>query len=92
MSNECDCPKEYYKGKLLERILLEALYDYIDGAINPGFELRQLFQQYALREPSLSERICTMFQLTEVQCDCVYVNGFNSILIAQSRKDLGETE
>lgn len=91
MSNECDCPKEDYKGKLLERILLEALYDYIDGAVNPGFELRQLFQQYALREPSLSERICTMFQLTWVQSDCVYVNGFNSILIAQSRKDLGET-
>ena len=60
MSKECLCPKEDYKGALMESILQNALFDYIANADKPDFELRQLFQQYALREPTLSERICTI--------------------------------
>lgn len=90
MSNECACPKEDYKGALMESILRNALFDYIAGADKPGYELRQLFQQYALREPSLSERICTMFQLTSVRNDDGgYANGFSDKLLSQSDKDLG---
>lgn len=90
MSNECICPKEDYKGALMESILREALFDYIAGVDKPGFELRQLLQQYALRNPSLSERICTMFQLTRVRNDDgSYANGFTDELIKQSEKDLG---
>ena len=43
MSHECDCPKEDYKGALMESILREALFDYIATADKPGFDLRQLF-------------------------------------------------
>jgi len=50
MSHECACPKEDYKGALMESILREALFDYIATADKPGFDLRQLFYQYALRE------------------------------------------
>lgn len=89
MSHECACPKEDYKGRLMESILEEALFDYLNSADKPGFDLRQLFHQYALHEPSLSERICTMFQLTKVRNDNGnYTNGFTEALIAQSEKDL----
>lgn len=90
MSKECACPKEDYKGQLMESILRTALFDFFSSADKPGYELRQLFYQYATREPSLSERICTMFQLTRVRGDndgCV--NGFTEKLLAQSEKDLG---
>ena len=90
MSKECLCPKEDYKGALMESILQNALFDYIANADKPDFELRQLFQQYALREPTLSERICTMFQLTRVRNDDgSYANGFSDELIAQSETDIG---
>ena len=90
MSDECMCPRADYNGALMESILREALFDYIVSADKPGFELRQLLQQYALRDPSLSERICTMFQLTRVRNDDgSYANGFSNELIAQSEKDLG---
>lgn len=91
MSHECGCPKKDYTGRLMESILREALFDYIAGADKPGFELRQLFRQYALHEPTMSERICVMFQLTQVrESDGKYVNGFTEKLIAQSEKDLGK--
>lgn len=90
MSNECAYPKENYKGTLMESILQDALFDYLNSVDKPGYELRQLFHQYALREPTLSERICTMFQLTRVRNDDgSYANGFSDVLLEQSEKDLG---
>lgn len=89
MSNECGCPREDYKGRLMETILREAMFDFFAGADKPGYELRQLFHQYATHEPSLSERICTMFQLTQVRDDNGYVNGFTDALITKSEKELG---
>lgn len=88
MSHECACPKENYKGKLMERILREALFDYFATADNPTFELRQLLEQYASYDPSLSERMITVFQLSKVRDDQGYVNGFTQKLIDQSEKDL----
>lgn len=89
MSAECACPKEDYTGKLMEMILREALFDYMAGADKPGYELRQLLQQYATRDPNLSERIYTLFQLAQVRDDNRYVNGFTDKLLRQSEIDLG---
>lgn len=90
MSNECACPKEDYKGALMESILREALFDYISSADKPGFDLRKLFYQYALKEPTMSERICTLFQMVNVRDNSLeYTNGFSEKLLAQSEKDLG---
>ena len=88
MSAECACPKEYYTRHLVEQIVLEALYDYMNCADNPGFELRQIFHQYALADPPILERILTMFQLTKVRNDQGCVNGFTEGLIHQSDIDL----
>lgn len=89
MSHECGCPAEDYNGALIESILREALFDYISCADNPGFELRNLLAPSFSHEPSLSERICSMFQLTAVRGDAGYVNGFTESLISQSETDLG---
>lgn len=66
-----------------------ALFDYMAGADKPGYELRQLLQQYATRDPNLSERIYTLFQLAQVRDDNRYVNGFTDKLLRQSEIDLG---
>ena len=86
---ECACPKEDYTGKLMETILREALFDYMAGADKPGYELRQLLQQYATHDPDLSERIYTLFQLARVRNDNGYINGFTDELLRQSEIDLG---
>lgn len=90
MSKECGCPVRDYKGRLMESILMEAMFDFFSTADNPEYELRQLFHQYANHEPSLNERICTMFQLTKVydHAEGKYVNGFTDELMARSEKDL----
>lgn len=73
----------------METILREALFDYMAGADKPGYELRQLLQQYATHDPDLSERIYTLFQLAKVRDDNRYVNGFTDKLLRQSEIDLG---
>lgn len=40
MSHECACSVENYKGRLMESILLEALFDYFNSADKPGFGWR----------------------------------------------------
>lgn len=73
----------------METILREALFDYMAGTDKPGYELRQLLQQYATHDPDLSERIYTLFQLAKVRDDNRYVNGFTDKLLRQSEIDLG---
>lgn len=90
MSHECGCPKEDYNRWLMGQVLRDALFDYIDGANSPGSELRQLLYQYATKEPGISARICTLFQLVHVRNGDCYVNGFSSDLIKQSQIDLRE--
>lgn len=50
------------------------------------------FYQYPTHNPTLSERICTMFQLTQVKKKSngvyQYMNGFTDVLIKQSESDL----
>lgn len=89
MSKECACPEKDYKGELMETILREALFDYFKTADRPSSDLRNLLQQYYTRNPDLSERIYTMFQLVDVRKDDgAYSNGFTAKLINQSEIDL----
>lgn len=89
LGKECDYPWKDYTDRQIRSILLEALYDFMSGADNAGYELRQLFYEYPTHDPSLMERICTMFQLTRVRKNHEYTNGFTQELIDQSEKDLG---
>ena len=92
MSKECDCPKETYNERTVEWIMRDALFDYFKSVDNPSFELRQLLYEYPTINPSLSERIATMFQLTRVRDDKGYVNGFSDELLKQSEIDLGNPQ
>lgn len=92
MGRECGCEPDTYTPRLVETILKTALYDYLSTADNPSFEVRQLLDQvWTGKEPTLSQRIMTMFSLTQVREDGAYVNGFTEELMAQSDIDLGIT-
>lgn len=90
LSRECACPMEDYVGFLLEEVLKEALFDYIAAADKPGAELRNLFARGHMEEPTMSERIMTLFQLAQVRQDGKLINGFTEQLLSQSKKDLAE--
>lgn len=90
LSRECACPMESYVGCLLEDVLKEALFDYIATANKPGAELRNLFARGHMEEPTMSERIMTLFQLAQVRRDGKLINGFTEQLLRQSKKDLAE--
>lgn len=92
MANECGCPIEDYKGRLMESILEEAMFDYMNYADRPGADLRNLFHVVAIGEPTLCERICSMFSLVSVKGGDraeEYVNGFSEELLRKSDEDLG---
>ncbi len=88
MGAECDFPAERYIDPMLERIVLWALYDYIDHADRPSYDLMNLFYQYATKNPPLLERICAMFNAVSVTDGERYLNGFTEELIKQSEIDL----
>lgn len=99
MSDECACPVDDYKGRLLEQVMMEAMFDYLDHADRPGNELRRLFDVPGMGpEPTMSERIASMFALAQIMDsknksdpkELSYVNGFTPALIKQSEIDLGE--
>lgn len=93
MSQECACPQGDYKGRLMELIMKEALFDFLKTSDNPAFDMRQLFEPICTNEPTLSERIAIMFSLTQVRNpDGNPVNGFTQYLLDRSKIDLGEAE
>ncbi len=89
MSHECACPSKDYTGKLLESIMKEALFDYLDSADHPGAELRRLFDWPGMGpEPAMYERIASVFSLAQIKDGKSWVNGFSEKLEQQSLKDL----
>lgn len=90
MADECGCPIEDYQGLLLENIMQEALFDYMNSAKRPGSDLRNLFCRTHAHEPSICERIATLFSLVQVMDGGTYMNGFTREMIRQSEEDLGE--
>lgn len=92
MSRECACPIEDYTGSLLENILQEALFDYMNTADRPGADLRNLFTNHGVTEPTMSQRIIVLFQLVQVRetKGGHLMNGFTDELLARSKKDLAK--
>lgn len=90
MADECGCPAEDYTGKLLEQILSEALLDYLDTADKPSHDLRRLFDWPGMKsEPSMSERIASVFALVSVRRNgSDLVNGFTEERLKNMRKAL----
>lgn len=77
MSDTCLCDKVLYTDNRLENILVTAFYDFVDVCDRPSFFLKQL-EEFKWLDPSLTGRICAMFQSVEVWDGYKYVNGFNA--------------
>lgn len=93
LSKECACPVNYYKTHfvVVDRIMLEALYDYLNCTRNPGYAMRQVFENTWFNpdlNASLFQRICSMFAQIQVRDDDGCINGFTEDLIHQSDIDL----
>ena len=76
MSDECNYPKEDYTEEAMTKIVLEAMYDYIDTCDKPSSFLRSMYDWRMNQDASLLERICTSFVLIQVQGNGKYINGF----------------
>lgn len=93
MAKECGLHIEDYDKALLENILETAMFDYIDTADKPSADLRNLFRNWTDKEPTMVQRIITMFALITVresESSNKLVNGFTEELLEQSKKDLEE--
>lgn len=79
MSKTCNCPIEYYTDAVLNRILLDAMCDYLDSCDRPSAFIRQMADVVAVpqdRELTFMDRVCTSFLLVRVMKDGEYINGF----------------
>lgn len=76
MSEECDCPIEHYTDNIIESIIINAVYDYIDTCDRPSTFLR-LINDCIERDLNMVEKICIAFTLVQVKrSDGEYINGF----------------
>ena len=89
LAHECNCPIGFYTPGILENILFEALYDYIDGVKKPSFVLWSIREDGKFKN-NLTDKIIVMFSLVQVRegKDLHCINGFTDELIKQSEKDL----
>ena len=82
ISDECCFPVEDYTDNMMDNIMLEAMYDYIDTCDKPSVFLREM-NNLAYREKySQAEQIAKAFELVQV-CECEndkYINGFSEEL------------
>lgn len=76
MSEECDCPIEDYTESIMEQIIMEAMYDYIDTCDRPSYLLRLVYSAGVSRNLTFVEKVCIAFCLVQVRDDNGYINGF----------------
>lgn len=78
MSIECDCPIEHYTDGVIENIMLEAMYDYIDTCDCPSFFLREMNTLYNADKLDVATKIAITFKLVQVKADKgeEWINGF----------------
>lgn len=75
MSEECACPIEEYTDDVIESILFEAIYDYIDVCDRPSIFIRQI-RECVNKDLNLLERICVAFYMIQVRKNGKCINGF----------------
>lgn len=83
----CKCPLETYSSQIMEKIISEALFDYVDTCDKPSAILRRITD--ITPEPlSIAEKIAIAFVLEDVSAGInEYMNGFTKELIKQSAKN-----
>ena len=77
MSEECDTPIEHYTDNIIDRIMFEAMCDYVDTCNIPSEFLRIIDSLVFKNKMSRAEQIASAFQLVQVMDSRgYYINGF----------------
>lgn len=77
MSQECDRPESAYTKYETEKIMFDAMCDYLDTCDKPSYFMRMLMDIAGKEIYNRSEQIAIAFQLTQVKDDNGYINGFD---------------
>jgi hypothetical protein len=75
MADECGCLVTDYTDDVMESIIRNAVYDYIDTCDKPSTFLR-LANECIEKNLNITERFCVAFTLVQVRNNGKYVNGF----------------
>lgn len=77
LSEYSKTPIAYFNQNKMNRIMVDAMYDYIDTCDRPSAFLMLLSEIHGCHTISVGERIARAFKLTSVRNrDGQYVNGF----------------
>lgn len=77
MSQECMCPEDHYDEFTMNRIMFEAMCDYLDSCDRPSVFMRELKDVFNGSNLSMGERIARAFLNVRVKNrNGQYVNGF----------------
>lgn len=78
LSKECGTPKEHYTIEEMDKIMFEAVCDYIDTCDRPSTFLRNIMNVIGGDNMCSAERICRAFTMVRIKNGTNYVNGFKS--------------
>ena len=105
MSDDTGCPTELYDDVILESIVADALFDFIDGMTMPSSFLRDIRDIYCrhntfaemkgLEKISYTDAVCFAFSTVSVKRDGKFINGFTKentrlTIKLRNKKDLAE--
>ncbi len=88
LSKECGCDFDWYIGDAMKPIVLEALYDYIDGCEVPSSLMRGFFENRWIDSVDYTNRILAAFVSVRISRDKKLINGFTEQLLANAKNTL----
>ena len=77
MSQECDRPASAYTEYEKEKIMFDAMCDYLDTCDKPSYFMRTLMDIAGKEIYNRSEQIAIALQLVQVKDNNGYINGFD---------------
>ena len=80
MSTECGCIKETYNKTIMDKIMLDAMCDYLDTCDRPSSFIRTLQDIVNKEQYSIGELVAIGFSLVQVKTNEKYINGFGEYL------------
>ena len=97
LSDHCLCPIDYYTEAMINNIILQAAFDYVDSfkEHRPSSFLRYVKETYDLHHNPLVENIkridiyeaiCIAFEMAQVKDENGYINGFTEENTQRVRK------
>ncbi len=105
MSDDTGCPTELYDDVMLESIIADALFDFIDDMNMPSSFLRDIRDIYCrhntfaemkgLERISYTDAVCFAFSTVQVKRDGKFINGFtkeNTGLTIKPKNTKGSAE